>query len=163
MLAAGEVSERIRAGAEIVVIVGEIGLAADHADLELSRAPALANARVENSGFLARIGPDDQQRVGLFDPRNGRIEDVARTSELRIEGVAALHRQIAAAVLAHEPLEREHLFDRGEIPGDSAHPLAVGHPDLGGDGCESLRPGRRAELAVIADIWPVEPLRAQAV
>ena len=140
MLAAGEFTERIRACAEIVVIIGEIGLGADQADLELAGAPALADARVENGSLLARVGADDQERIGLLDPGNGRIEDPGRPSRLGIKGVAALHRQIGRTVLAEQILQREHFLDRGEITGGGADPLAVAHPDLGRYRRESFLP-----------------------
>ena len=44
------------AGAEIGVVIGEIGMLADHSDLEATGAPALADAGIEHRGFLARIG-----------------------------------------------------------------------------------------------------------
>ena len=163
MLAGREFAERVRAGADIVIVVGQIGLGADHADLELAGAPALADARVENGGFLARVRADDQQRIGLLDAGDGRIEDVGGAAGLRVEGVAALHGKIGRAEFRQQFLQREHLLDRGEIAGDGADPLAVDAADLGGDCRERLGPGRGAELAVLADIGPVEPLRAQAV
>src|ERR1700720_1893125 len=88
MLASRKIAERIGAGAEIVVSVSEVGLGADYADLELARAPALADARVEDGGFLARVRADDQKRVGLLDAGDGRIEDIGGAAGLRIEGVA---------------------------------------------------------------------------
>jgi hypothetical protein len=94
-LAASKVAQRIRTGADVIIIIGEIGLGADHADLELTGAPALADARVENRGFLARVGADDQQRIGLVDADNGRVEDIGRATRLGIEGVSALHGEIA--------------------------------------------------------------------
>ena len=129
----------------------------------MAGAPALADARVENGSFLARVGADDQERIGLLDPGNGRIEDPGRPSRLGVKGVAALHGQIGRTVLAEQILEREHLLDRGEIAGDGPDPLAVAHPDLGRYRRKSFLPRRGAKLAVVADIGPVEPLRAQAV
>src|SRR6202007_458692 len=41
--------------------------------------------------------------------------------------------------------------------------LPGGAPGVGGERREGPLPRRRAELAVLADIGPVEPLRAQAV
>src|SRR6478609_4207767 len=86
-LAGGEFAERVGARAEIIVGVSEVGPVTDHTDLELAAAPALANARVENGGFLARIRAHNQQRVGLLDPGDSRIEYVAGAAGLRVEGV----------------------------------------------------------------------------
>ena len=140
VLAGGEITERLRARAEIVVAVGEIGLGADHADLELARAPALADAGVENGGFLARVRAHDQQRVGLLDAGDAGIEDIGGAAGLGVEGVAALGGKIGRAAFRQQFLQREHLFDRGEIAGDGADPLAVDAAGLGRDGAERLGP-----------------------
>src|SRR5207302_7886420 len=110
MLAGGKLAERIRAPAEIVVAVSELGLGADEADLELTGAPALADTRVENGGLLARVRTDDQQCVGLLDAGDGRIEDIGGATDLGIESVAALDREIDRAKFDHQLLQREHLF-----------------------------------------------------
>ncbi len=64
--------ERFRAGAEIGVIIGEIGMLTDDTDLETAGAPALADAGIEHRRFLARIGADDHETIGFVDPRDGR-------------------------------------------------------------------------------------------
>ena len=120
--------------------IDQIGLGADDADLELAGAPALADARIENGGFLARVRTHDQKRVGLIDAGNGRIEDVGRATRLGIESVAALHGEIDRAELRQKLLQREHLLDRGEIAGDGANPFAVGARHLSCDGRKGLLP-----------------------
>ena len=82
--------ERLGPGAEIGVIVGEIGLLADHTDLELAAAPALADARVQNRRLLSRIGADDHQPVGLVDAGDRRVEKIARAAERGIKCGAIL-------------------------------------------------------------------------
>ncbi len=163
MLAGGEIAQRVGARAEIIVGVGQVGLGADDADLELTGAPTLANARIENGGFLARVRAHDQQRVGLFDAGNGRVEDIGGAPRLRIEGVAALHRQIGRTAFRQQFLQREHLFDRGNVAGDRADPFAVDAAGLGCDRGEGFLPGGGAELAVFPDVGAIQPLRAQPV
>ena len=90
-LAGRELAERLRPGAEIVVGIGQVDAARRSAPIgKLPGAPALADARVEHRRFLARIGADDQQRVGLLDAGDGRVEQVARAAERRIERRAVL-------------------------------------------------------------------------
>ena len=125
MLAGGEIAERIGARAEIVVRISEVGLGAVHANLERTGPPALADARVQYGGFLARVRADDQQRVGLVDAGDGRIEDVGGSAGLRIEGGARLGHQIDRATFRQQFLERKHLFHSGEVSSDGADPLAV--------------------------------------
>ncbi len=63
----GKLAERIGAGAEIVIGVAQFAALADHGDREVAGTVALADAGVENGRFIARVGADDQQRVGAFD------------------------------------------------------------------------------------------------
>src|SRR6478609_2099425 len=163
MLAGGKVAERIGTGAEMIVRIGQIGLGADHADLELAGAPALADARVEDSGFLARVRTHDQKYVRLLDPGDRWIEDPGRPPRIGVEGIAALHRQVGGAAFGQQLLQRKHLFDRGDVARYRADPLAVDAAGFRCDRGKRLSPRRGAELAVFSNIGPVEPLGAQAI
>ena len=89
--------QALGAGAEIGVGIGEIGLLADHADRSgIALEEALADARIQHRRFLARIGADQHDRVGLFDAGNGRVEQIAGAAEFRMsaaEPVIASWRQ----------------------------------------------------------------------
>ncbi|MBA7473631.1 hypothetical protein ES707_08972 [subsurface metagenome] len=163
MLAGGEIIQRVRARADVVVVIGKVGLRADHADLELPAAPALADARVEQRALAARVGADDQQCVGLINTGNGRVEHVGAAAGFGVEGFAALHRHIGRAKLGEQLLHGEHVFDRREVTGNGADALAVETAGFRCDRCKGFLPGGRTKLAVLSDIGPVEPLRAQAV
>src|SRR5216683_5031236 len=65
MLADGESAERIRPRTEMVVLIGKVGLGADHTNLELTAAPAFADTRVENGGLLARVRAQDRKSTRL--------------------------------------------------------------------------------------------------
>ena len=151
-------------GAEELVGIGEIDPLADQPDREIAHAPALADAGVEHRGFPARIGADDQQRVGLLDAGDRRIEQVARPAPARIEPGAVLPAvEIGDAEPRHQILERKDLLDRRQLADDGADAVGARRLDLGGDGVERGRPGRRYQAAVLPDIGLVEALRAQAV
>ena len=90
MLAARDFGQGLGPGAQILVRIREIDLGADDGDLGRRGAPALADPSVENGGFETRIGADDEDRVGLLDAFDARIEEIARASELRIELVSGL-------------------------------------------------------------------------
>src|SRR5690606_2732218 len=77
--------ERVRAGAEIFMRIGEIRALADHADARPAHPPPLADAAVEDGGLAAWIAADKENDVGFLDPGNGRVEDVARTAVRRVE------------------------------------------------------------------------------
>src|SRR3974390_2826405 len=83
--AAAEIGEALGPGADIAVGISQIGLLSDQPDREIAGAPALADARVEDRRLAARIGADDQQRIGLVDTGDGRIEQVARSAPRGIE------------------------------------------------------------------------------
>ena len=91
MLARGDIAQGIRARTEIVVAIGEVRLGADQTDLELTAAPALPDARVEDGGLLARVRAHDQQRVRVLDAGDGRIEDIGAPTSLGVESIAALN------------------------------------------------------------------------
>ena len=55
MLAARYIVQRLRSGTKMLVAVGQIGLLADHADIELAGTPALADTGIDDRSFLARI------------------------------------------------------------------------------------------------------------
>ena len=111
MLARGEIVQRVRAGTDIVVVISEIRLRPDHADLELASAPALADARIEQRAFAARIGADDEQRIGLVDAGDSGIEDVGAAASLGVEDLAALHRHIGGAEFCQQLFQREHFLN----------------------------------------------------
>ena len=68
----GQRLQRLRAGAELLVVVAQVADLADDADRQLALLPALADAGIEHRGLEARIGADDQHRVGLLDAFDGR-------------------------------------------------------------------------------------------
>ena len=142
-----EGGERVRPGAEIIVFVGQVGLLADDADQAIALEPALADAGVEHRRLDARVRADNHDRVGFVDAGDSRIEQVAGAAELGIELRAVLAAiEIGDAERVHQPLEREHLFDAGEIAGDCADLRRRRRLGLGGDRGEGLRPTRRLSL-----------------
>ena len=62
------IRQRLRPMPEIIVSIGEIGALADQADGIVTGTPALADASVQHGGLPARIGTDDQERVGYSTP-----------------------------------------------------------------------------------------------
>ena len=160
----GEGGERLRAGAEIIVAVGQVGLLADDADQAIALQPALADAGVEHRRFEARIRADDHDRVGLVDAGDRRIEQIGGAAELRIElGAVLAAIDARGAELVHQPLEGEHFLDAGEIADDRADARRLRRLGLGGDRGEGLAPGRRLQLALDPHVRPIEPLGLEAV
>ncbi len=145
------------------VVVARVADVADDADRHGAAAPALADAGIQHRRLEARIGADDQDRVGALDAFDGRVEDVAGAAVFRIERCAVLAAvDVGRAERAHQQLQRIHLLDRGEIAGNGADPVGLGLGDRFADRRKGLRPARRREPAALPDIGPVEALRAQA-
>ena len=144
-LPAAKLGERVRAGAEIVVGVGQVDrVRRSSADLDVAVAPALADAGIEHRRLVARVGADDQDRVGLLDAGDGRVEEVARAAARRIE----LARRpggsrYSASRAPHQSLEREHVLDAARSP--AMAPIFFGRTafTVRGDRGERLAPGRR--------------------
>src|SRR5262249_39794132 len=144
--------------------IRQIGALADEPDLEPGATPPLANARIEYRCFLARIGANDDQPVGVVDPRNGGIEQVAGASPFGIKRRAVLPAiEIDRAQPPHKVFEGEHVLDGGEIARNRADPLALGNLELRRDGMKRFAPGRRPQSPALAQIWLIEALHAQAV
>src|SRR4029078_10047550 len=91
-LAVAERGQALPTRAKIIIAICKVGFFADEADREIAGAPALADARVEDGSLPAGFLSDDQQRVRLFDPGNGRVEQVRRTTPFRIDRRAILTR-----------------------------------------------------------------------
>ena len=93
VVAAGELGEALRAGAELDHRVGQVRDRADPADREAALAPALAQPGVDQRGLEARVGADQQADVGLLDAGDGGVEEVA---------AARLGRELRAVLAAVE-------------------------------------------------------------
>ena len=123
---------------------------------------ALADARVQHRRFEARIGADQQDRIGLVDAADAGVEDVAAARAVEHGAVLAAV-DVGRAEARHQVLQRHHRFGVALIAGDGRDLAALELAQLLGDGREGLVPGRLDELAGLAHIRPVEPLVAQAV
>ena len=79
MLAVDHVLKRLRTGAQICGRVSRIDCWADDTDLQAAHQVALADAGITQAPLPARIGPNQQDRIGLFDAGDRRVEQVTRT------------------------------------------------------------------------------------
>ena len=160
--AVGDRLQRVDAGAELLDRIGQIDRRTDIGDLQRAGQPCLADARIQHRRFPARIAADQQDRIRRFDTGDGRVEQIglARTAELRAV-LAAI--QIGDAERRHQILERLDLFGGGQIADDGGHLLRLGRRHARGDRGERFAPRRGLQLAVLADIGPVETLAHQAV
>src|SRR6202030_1860231 len=106
------IGKRFRSGAKIIVSISEIRLRPDDADREMAGAPALADARIEDGCFLARVRTDDEERIGRLDAGDGRVEQIARPAPFGIERGAILPAiEVGHAKPRHQILKREDLLD----------------------------------------------------
>src|SRR5262249_30947307 len=124
---------------------------------------ALADPGVDDRRFPARIGTDQQDRVGLLDTTHARIEDVAAAwPGLELAAVLAAV-DIRRPARGHEVFERHHPLGVALVPRDRRDLGAVESLQLGRDRFEGLVPRRLDELAALTHVRPVETLVAQTV
>jgi hypothetical protein len=71
---------------------------------------------LRTAGLPARVRAHDQERVGLLDAGDGRIENVGGATGFGVEGIAALDREVDGAVLPQQLLQREHLLTAARSP-----------------------------------------------
>src|SRR5262245_40546301 len=113
---------------------------------------------------MAWIGADEEERVGAVDSFNGRVEDIGRAAECRVELSAILTAvDIGRPKRLGKQFQREHFLNRDEVAGDCAETFAVKALQLLSDDTEGLAPACRFETAVSPDIRAIQPLRPQAV
>ena len=118
-LARGQIDQNLRVIAQIKCIKGPIGRGSQRGDLDATHPPALADAGIEHGGFLARIGPDDQNGIGLLDPDNGGVEHIRTTAPSRIDLRTVLTAiNIDRADFGHQLLQGINVFDRSQITGN---------------------------------------------
>ncbi len=154
---------QMRAVARVLHVVGEVRGGADQPDRHPGMEPAPADARVQNRRLAARVGADQQHRVGLVDARDGAVEDV-EIAPRRIEQTAVLAAiEIGRTPARQQVLERHHALDVAQIAGDGADPLARHRAEAFGQHGEGIRPGRRHQPAVAPHPRPVQPPPLQPV
>ena len=115
------------------------------------RAPALADARIQDRRFDPRVCADDQDRVGLLDAFDVGVEQIAGAAELRIELVPVLPAiEDVDAEASEQILQREHFLGAGKIARDGADLLRRRGFELLGDDGQRLVPACGLEAAILA-------------
>ena len=95
----------------------------DNAHRETPLRPALANARIQNRRFFARISADDQQRIGFFNAGNASVEAIEiRPAAINRRAIFAAV-QIGAAISRHQILKRQHAFRIRQRTRHGANPI----------------------------------------
>ena len=77
MTALGQLLQGLRAGAEILGLVGQVDALADHPDGHAGLQEALADAGVDHRRFPARVAADEQHGIGTLDAGDACIEEIA--------------------------------------------------------------------------------------
>src|SRR5690606_3200070 len=158
-----DLGERARAGAELDHGVGEIDLGTDPPRDEAALAPALADARVDQGRLVARVGADQQAEIGLLDPGDGGVEQIAAAG-VRLELRAVLAAvEMRRAGAGHQVLQHDHGLAVDQVADDRGDALAR-HPGQAiADRGERVAPVGQAQLAVLLDHGHVEAALLQAV
>src|SRR5690606_3158991 len=145
--------ERVSASTQIFVIVTQFSLFADQGDREMTHALTLADTGVQNSGFHAGIGTDDEQSISVFNAFNGRVEEIGCAAQCRIESGAILTAiDIGGAERSDQAPPRIDFLNRSQIACNSADLIGRRCGNLGGNSGESFRPACGDQTAILADI-----------
>ena len=143
--------------------IGQIGLAADQADRNIAGQPPLADARVQHRRFAARIGADQQDRVGILDAGDRGVERV-EVAARRIEpGTILAAIEVGRAERRHQVLQRQHALGVAQVAGDGTDAIAAHAMQLFGDCSEGFGPARLDQLAVAPHPGSIQPTAPQAV
>ena len=84
-----KVGQAFSTSAHVVILVSEISLFADHANDAAALQDALANARIEDRRFKARVGADEHDGVCFFNASDAGVEEIAGAAALLAQ--AACH------------------------------------------------------------------------
>src|SRR3546814_11869089 len=76
------------------------------ADAEVALQEALAQPGVHQRGFPARIGADEQRRVGLLDAGDGGVEEIAGAAGRVDQGAVLAAVEVGRAETGHRSEER---------------------------------------------------------
>ena len=71
-----QLSQNLGCLADVVVVVGEVHLGADHRQVELVVDPALAQPGVEDRGIEPGVGADQKHEVGVLHTGDASVEKV---------------------------------------------------------------------------------------
>ena len=155
----GQLGQQRRVIAQPFDLVGQVHFRADREQL----GPALdrlADAGVHQRRFPAQVGADQQDDVRRLQIGERRVEHDRRQAR-HIIGKAGLPTfQHRAAQLLDQQLASEHRLAIEQVAGDRRHAAAMLDS---GDRLERFFPGRRHQLAILADERLVEPLAHQAI
>ena len=150
--------QRRAPGAGMGHVIGQVRRRS-HQRHNCAQRPGLADARVQNRRFQARVGADQDNglgRVDILDPRGADIGRPVAGGQL----CPIYPRLDRAAQPFDQLLQREGRLDRHQIAHQSGNGLALHRRCRR---CQRLGPGHRLQLARHAQVRPVQPLAAQPV
>ncbi len=133
------------AGAQVVVVVGQVGVLADHADAQRAGQPALAQAGVQHRRFDARVGPDEQdtrRRPRCLAMRRVEQPAFARTAAQRHAVLAAVEALVTPSP-PNRSLRGLHGLRVLQVAGDHADAVGLAALSLVATASKRLGPGRR--------------------
>ena len=104
MFARGDIGQHARIVAQRFVKIGQICRGAGMIDFKPAAQPCLADTRIDQRRFDARVSTDNQANIGLLDPGDGGIKQIVRA--LRKIGIGAFLAAIALGDVEHYPAHR---------------------------------------------------------
>src|ERR1700730_5024663 len=163
MIPARQRAQRFPARAEHLDRKCEIERRTDRGDAETPLKIALAQPRVHQRGFPARVRAEEQTNIRPLDAGNRRVEQVAGAAT-RIELGAVLPTiEARRSNPGEELLQREHRLGVAQIAGNGRDSFAGNLLKPIRDKIKGLPPINLAQLAVAANVGAIEPPPDQPV
>ena len=136
---------------------GQVVRGANRRDAETAPQVALAQTRVDERGFPARVGADEQADIGAFNAGNRRVEQIAGAATGIEERTILAAIEIGRAKARKQFLQRVHRLRVAKITSDRGDALARRSFQAIGNEIERLLPLGLDQLAIAPDIRPVQP------
>src|SRR5438034_7075368 len=163
MIPARQHAQRFPARAEHLDRKCKIEIRTDRGDPKISLEIALAQPRVHQRGFRARVRAEEQTNIRPLDAADRRVEQVAGAAT-RIElGAVLATIEARRSHPAEELLQREHRFGIAQIARDRRDSFAGNLLEPIRDKIKGLPPINLAQLAVAANVWAIKPPPDQPV
>src|SRR4029077_1415632 len=156
-------AQRFAARAEHLDRKCKIKSRADRGDPKTPLEIALAQPRVDQRGFPARVRAEEQTNIRPFDAGDRRVEQVAGAATWIELGTALATIEARRSNPGEELLQREHRLGVAQIAGNRCDSFAGDLLEPLGDEFEGLVPINLAQLAVAANVGTIEPAPDQPV
>ena len=160
---ASKLEQRFRISAQVIVIISQINLRSKHAGQQSTTQRTLAYAGVEHRRFAPGIRADDHDGIRRFNALDAAVENVGCAAFGGIKPTPALHVGVLRSQSVQQGLVSEEVFDTRQSTANRSDAGRIRGFHARRNSRESLRPGGRAQAAILADVRPIKTLGLQPI